>query len=75
MRDFGVSVRPLLPLAAMATVTFAVGAEDRARVNVPVLPWVTCRLVGVAVIELGGGGCVDPAGVQVTEAGGLLVPL
>jgi hypothetical protein len=29
----------------------------------------------VAVIELGGGGWVDPAGVQVTEAGGLLVPL
>ena len=36
--DAGEAVSPLLPLAAMATVTFAVGAEDSARVNVPVLP-------------------------------------
>ena len=72
--EVGEAVSPVLPLAAMAAVTFAEGAEDNASVNVPVLPWVTCRLAGVAVIEPGGG-VVDPAGVQVTEAGGVLVPL
>ncbi len=40
----------------------------------PVLPWVTFRLAGVAVIEPGGG-VADPAGVQVTEAGAALVPV
>ncbi len=56
----------------MDTVTFAVGADDSARVNVPVLPWVTLRLAGVAVIEP--PLVVPPAGVQVTEVGAALVP-
>ena len=51
VRLVGDSVSPALPLAAMDTVTFAVGACDSASVNVPVLPWVTLRLVGVAVME------------------------
>ena len=33
------------------TVTFEAGADDSARVNVPVLPWDTFRLVGVAVMD------------------------
>ena len=51
VRLVGDSVSPALPLAAMDTVTFAVGADDSARVNVPLPPWVTVKLVGVAVIE------------------------
>jgi hypothetical protein len=36
---------------------------------------VTCRVVGVAVIEpAGGGGVVDPDGVQVTDVGAALLP-
>ena len=38
VRLAGDSVSPVLPLAAMDTVSFAVGACDSARVNVPVLP-------------------------------------
>ena len=41
----------------------------------PVAPWTTCRLVGVAVMDGVGGGVVEPAGVQVTLAGGALVPV
>jgi hypothetical protein len=74
--EVGEAVSPVLPLDVMARVTLDVGAEDRASVNVPVVPWVTCRLVGVAVTEGVGGGDVDPpAGVQVTEVGAALVPL
>ena len=72
VRLVGDSVSPALPLAAMDTVTFDVGADDSARVNVPVLPWVTLKLVGVAVIEP--PLVVPPAGVQVTEVGAALVP-
>jgi hypothetical protein len=38
VRLAGDSVSPVLPLAAMDTVSFAVGACESARVNVPVLP-------------------------------------
>ena len=41
VRLAGEAVSPVLPLDATDTVTFAVGACDSARVNVPVLPWVT----------------------------------
>ena len=40
----------------------------------PVLPWVTFKLAGVAVMDPAGGGVVDPVGVQVTEVGAALVP-
>ncbi len=74
VRLAGEAVRPALPLPETVTVTFEAGAWDRARVNVPVLPWVTFRLAGVAVMEPAGGGVVDPVGVQVTEVGAALVP-
>jgi hypothetical protein len=74
--DVGDAVSPVLPLAAIETVSFADGAEDRASVNVPVLPWATCKPAVLAVIDPpAGGGLVDPAGVQVTEAGAVLVPV
>ena len=38
VRLAGDAVSPVLPLAATDTVSFAAGACDRARVNVPVLP-------------------------------------
>ena len=38
VRLVGDSVSPALPLDVMVTVSFAVGAFDSARVNVPVLP-------------------------------------
>ena len=72
VRLVGDSVSPALPLAARDTVTFEAGADDSARVNVPLPPWVTLRLAGVAVIvpPL----AVPPAGVQVTVVGAALVP-
>jgi len=68
----GDSVSPVFPLAAIETVSFDDGAVDSARVNVPVLPWATFRLVGVALIVP--GGVVEPAGVQETLVGATLVP-
>src|SRR6185437_4227057 len=47
----GDAVTPVLPVAAMLTVSLADGAADSASVKVPVFPWVTDRLVGVAVID------------------------
>ena len=51
VRLAGEAVNPVFPLAAMLTVVLLVGACDSARVNVPVLPWATLRVVGVAVID------------------------
>src|ERR1700739_2770540 len=51
VRLVGEAVSPALPLAATETVSFDAGACDSASVNVPVLPWVTCRLAGDAVID------------------------
>jgi len=61
VRLAGEAVSPVLPLAA--TVTGDVwrwAPATRARVNVPVLPWVTFRLAGVAVMEPAGGGGGGP---------------
>jgi hypothetical protein len=51
VRLVGEAVRPEFPLAARLTVSLEVGACDKASVNVPVVPWVTLRLEGVAVID------------------------
>ena len=74
--DAGAALSPVFPEPrATDTVTLADGCCDSAMPTVAVLPWSTCRLLGVAVTAGVGGGVVDPAGVQVTEAGGALVPL
>src|SRR5262249_20340857 len=67
----GDAVSPALPDAAMVTVSLEVGAADSASVNVPVLPWVTDKADGVALIV---GVVVPPAGVHVTLVGATLLP-
>src|SRR5579875_1769958 len=63
----------------MVTVTLDEGADDSASPTVAVDPWVTCTLDGVATTDPGElpppPPLVDPAGVQVTEAGAELVPI
>ena len=74
--DVGETLSPVLPeLRATDTVTLADGCCDSPMPTVAVLPWSTCRLVAVVVTAGVGGGVVDPAGVQVTEAGAALVPV
>src|SRR5215831_18403451 len=67
----GDAVSPEFPDAAMVTVSLEVGAADSASVNVPVLPWVTDKADGVALIV---GVVVPPAGVHVTLVGATLLP-
>jgi hypothetical protein len=62
-------------LRATDTVTFAGGCCESERPTVAELPWSTCRVLALAVTAAAGGGAVDPVGVQVTEAGAVLVPL
>src|SRR5215470_3131548 len=70
VRVVGDAVSPVFPLDATVTVSLEAGAVDSARVNVPVCPWATLRLVGVAVITP--PPVVLPAGVQVRVAGAAL---
>ena len=68
-----VAIRDQGLMAAMDTVRFAEGALDRARVKVPVLPWLSDKLEVLAVIEPPPP-LLPPLGVQVTDAGAVLVP-
>ena len=72
----GATVSPVLPeLHATDTVTLADGCNDSPMPTLAVVPWRTCRLVALAVTAGVGGGVVEPAGVQVTVAGAVLLPL
>jgi hypothetical protein len=72
VRLVGDAVTPEFPDEAIVTVSFEVGAADSDRLKDPVPPWLTDRLVGVAVID---GVVVPPVAVQLTLEGGVLVPV